>query len=42
MPWDEIYYSCSRRNLPPEVRSKAIGIGQALLEAGDNGGTASD
>ena len=36
MPWDETYYSRSMWNLPPEVRSKAIEIANALLEEGYN------
>jgi len=40
MPWDETYYPRSMRNLPPEVRSKAIEIANALLEEGYNEGKA--
>ena len=32
MPWAETYYPRSMRNLPPEVRLKAIEIANALLE----------
>lgn len=40
MPWDEAYYPRSMRNLPPEVRLKAIEIANALLEEGyDEGKT---
>jgi hypothetical protein len=38
LPWDETYYPRSMRNLPPEVRSKAIEIANALLEDGYNEG----
>jgi uncharacterized protein YdaT len=34
MPWSETYYPVSMKNLPPEVRRKAIDIANALLEAG--------
>lgn len=34
MPWNETYYPASMKNLPPEVRAKAIEIANALLEAG--------
>jgi uncharacterized protein YdaT len=34
MPWNASYYPVSMKNLPPEVRSKAIEIANALLEAG--------
>jgi uncharacterized protein YdaT len=34
MPWDETYYPRSIRNLPQEVRLKAIEIANALLEEG--------
>jgi uncharacterized protein YdaT len=40
MPWDEAYYPRSMRNLPPEVRLKAIEIANALLEEGYDDGTA--
>ena len=40
MPWDETYYPRSMRNLPPEVRLKAIEIANALLEEGHDDGTA--
>jgi len=34
MPWDEVRYPSSMRNLPPRVRAKAIEIANALLEEG--------
>lgn len=34
MPWNSGYYPVSMKNLPPEVREKAIEIANALLEAG--------
>jgi uncharacterized protein YdaT len=34
MPWNAAYYPASMKNLPPEVRAKAIDIANALLEAG--------
>jgi uncharacterized protein YdaT len=34
MPWDSSTYPVSMKNLPPEVRAKAIAIANALLEAG--------
>lgn len=34
MPWNADYYPASMKNLPPEVRVKAIEIANALLEAG--------
>jgi uncharacterized protein YdaT len=34
MPWNAGYYPASMKNLPPEVRAKAIEIANALLEAG--------
>jgi uncharacterized protein YdaT len=40
MPWNEAYYPRSMRDLPPEVRSKAIEIANALLEEGHDEGTA--
>ena len=40
MPWDETYYPRSMRNLPPEVRLKAIEIANALLEEGYDEGKA--
>ncbi len=40
MPWDETYYPPSMRNLPPEVRLKAIEIANALLEEGYDEGKA--
>ena len=40
MPWNEVYYPKSMRNLPREVRLKAIEIANALLEEGYDEGTA--
>lgn len=40
MPWDESYYPPSMRNLPPQVRLKAIEIANALLEEGYDEGRA--
>jgi uncharacterized protein YdaT len=40
MPWDESYFPRSMVNLPPEVRSKAIEIANALLEEGYDEGRA--
>ncbi len=40
MPWDETYYPRSMRNLPLEVRLKAIEIANALLEEGYDDGKA--
>jgi uncharacterized protein YdaT len=40
MPWDEDYYPSSMRNLPPEVRLKAIEIANALLAEGYDEGKA--
>jgi uncharacterized protein YdaT len=34
VPWDAAYYPASMKNLPPEVRAKAIDIANALLESG--------
>ncbi|MGB5082977.1 MAG: hypothetical protein WBO23_19785 [Burkholderiales bacterium] len=34
MPWTPAYYPVSMKNLPPEVRSKAVEIANALLESG--------
>jgi uncharacterized protein YdaT len=34
MPWTSDYFPVSMKNLPPEVRAKAIEIANALLEAG--------
>ena len=34
MPWDETYFPQSMKNLPVEVRLKAIEIANALLEEG--------
>jgi uncharacterized protein YdaT len=35
MPWNEYNYPASMKNLPTEVRTKAIEIANALLEKGD-------
>jgi len=40
MPWDETYYLQSTRNLPPDVRPRAIEIASALLAEGCDGGKA--
>jgi uncharacterized protein YdaT len=40
MPWDEAYYPRSMGKLPPEVRSKAIEIANALLDEGYDDGMA--
>ena len=40
MPWSDTYYPRSMRNLPLEVRRKAIEIANALLEAGYDEGKA--
>jgi hypothetical protein len=40
MPWNETYYPQSMRNLPLEVRLKAIEIANALLEEGYDEGKA--
>jgi hypothetical protein len=40
MPWSEAYYPRSMRNLPLEVRLKAIEIANALLEEGYDEGKA--
>jgi uncharacterized protein YdaT len=40
MPWNEVYYPTSMRNLAPEVRRKAIEIANALLESGHPEGQA--
>lgn len=40
MPWDEAYYPRSMRNLPIEVRLKAIEIANALLAEGYDEGKA--
>jgi len=40
MPWSEVYYPPSMGNLPPDVRSKAIEIANALLESGHPEGQA--
>jgi uncharacterized protein YdaT len=34
MPWTSASYPVSMKNLPPEVREKAIEIANALLDAG--------
>jgi uncharacterized protein YdaT len=34
MPWSADYYPASMKNLPPDVRAKAIAIANALLEGG--------
>jgi uncharacterized protein YdaT len=40
MPWSEVYYPSSMKNLAPEIRSKAIAIANALLETGHAEGQA--
>jgi uncharacterized protein YdaT len=40
MPWNDRYYPRSMRNLPLEVRLKAIQIANALLEEGYEEGKA--
>jgi uncharacterized protein YdaT len=40
MPWNENDYPASMRNLPREVRSKAIDIANALLQEGVEEGKA--
>jgi hypothetical protein len=40
MPWSEAYYPPSMKNLPPEVRHKAIEIANALLREGFTEGQA--
>jgi len=40
MPWSEVYYPASMRNLAPSVRRKAIEIANALLETGHPEGQA--
>lgn len=40
MPWNEVYYPASMRNLAPAVRRKAIEIANALLESGHAEGQA--
>jgi uncharacterized protein YdaT len=40
MPWNEVYYRASMRNLAPAVRRKAIEIANALLESGHAEGQA--
>lgn len=34
MPWTSAAYPVSMKNLPPEVRLKAVEIANALLESG--------
>ena len=34
MPWNKNYYPVSMKNLPEEVRNKAIEIANAILEEG--------
>ena len=34
MPWSESYYPASMKNLPPQVRRKAVEIANALLREG--------
>lgn len=34
MPWTSVYFPVSMKNLPPEVRGKAVEIANALLESG--------
>lgn len=34
MPWNAEYYPVSMKNLPPQIRQKAIEIANALLETG--------
>ena len=34
MPWSDVYYPVSMKNLQPRVRAKAIDIANALLRAG--------
>ena len=36
MPWDETYYPPAMRHLPPEVRTKAIEMANALLAEGND------
>jgi uncharacterized protein YdaT len=40
IPWDEYYYPVSMRNLPVQVRRKAIELANALLEQGYEEGKA--
>jgi uncharacterized protein YdaT len=40
VPWDETYYPRSMRNLPLDVRLKAMEIANALLEEGYDEGKA--
>jgi uncharacterized protein YdaT len=40
MPWDETHYPVSMKNLPEDVRRKAIEIANALLEEGSDEGRA--
>jgi hypothetical protein len=39
-PWDDTYYSQSMRNLPPQLRLKAIENANALLKEGYDEGKA--
>ncbi len=40
MPWNADVYPAAMRNLPPDVRTKAIAIANALLEEGCDEGRA--
>ncbi len=40
MPWDATRYPASMKNLPEQVREKAIAIANALLEEGMEEGKA--
>jgi hypothetical protein len=40
MPWNTAYFPASMKNLPPEVRAKAIDIANALLDEGHPEGQA--
>lgn len=40
MPWSDTYYPPSMKNLPPDVREKAIEIADALLDEGMDEGKA--
>ena len=40
MPWNESHFPRSMTNLPPQVRTKAIEIANALLEEGYDEGKA--
>ncbi len=35
MPWNKTYYPVSMKNLPEDVRDKAIEIANAILEEGN-------